>query len=247
MQHTAAHPFCFIDQILNLLVVDGDESGRESLCKLLEPVPCYAVHTAPTNKKALEMLRSGKRFHACIIELGIDDVENDEFYLLRHYAHHSSIIVVTGSPSPQKGATCIRLGARAVFDKGKSFSTGLFFQTLNRMVLINVVNHRFNEWSGDTLNLATRTLFDTAPQTVTGWADKMRLTDRQLRNLWHTGSGFGAKHVLFLFQCLTGAFKYYEATLFGSEEERKSADRFFKKHLFTYFQSHREIVTFLLS
>ena len=233
--------------MLNILIVEDDPLSRTLLCELLEPASCYAVHTATTNGKALELLRSGKRFHACIIDLGINDVEDDEFYLLRHYARHSSIIVLTGSPSPQKGAACIQLGARAVFEKGTTFNGRLFFQHLNRMVLINVVNHRFNEWSGDTLNLATRTLFETNPRSVTDWAESMRITDRQLRNLWHSGLGFGAKHVLFLYNCLKNAFNYYENVLFENHRgERRSTPVTNQRHLAVYFQKNYELLTFLL-
>ncbi|MBN1575676.1 MAG: response regulator [Chitinispirillaceae bacterium] len=244
---SATRPFYFIDRMLNILIVEDDPLSRDLLTEVLRPAACYAVHVAAANSKALELLRSGMRFHACIIDLGINDVENDEYYLLRHYGRHTSIIVLTGSPSPQKGASCIQLGARSVFEKGTAFNSRLFFQTLNRMVLINVVNYRFNEWSGDTLNLATDTLFTTSPDSVTQWAEKMRITDRQLRNLWHTGSGFGAKHVLFLFHCLKNAFAYYETLLFGNGAERTAAGRFSHLRLEAYFQEHHELLTFILS
>ncbi|MBN1306811.1 MAG: response regulator [Chitinispirillaceae bacterium] len=246
-RQSAPRPFHFIDRMLTVLIVEDDPLGRDLLTGMLEPAACYAVHAAATNSKALELLRSGKRFHACIIDLGINDVDDDEYYLLRHYGRHSSIIVLTGSPSPRKGATCIQLGARAVFEKGASFDSRFFFQTLNRLVLVNVVNHRFNEGAGDTLNIATQTLFETSPGSVTQWAERLRITDRQLRNLWHTGSGFGAKQVLFLYHCLKNAFVHYETLLFGSSEECLASGRFSPPRLEAYFQEHQELLTFMLS
>ena len=248
MDQSTSNPFSFVDRTLNLLIVEDDTLGRELLLDMLSPVSCYKLYTATTNGKALELLRSGVRFHGCITDLGIDDVENDEFYLLRQYARHSSIIVLTGSPSPQKGATCIQLGARAVFEKGMTFSNKLFFKTLNYMVLINIVNHRYNEKAFDTLNSATRALFETEPASVTEWADQLRITDRQLRNLWHTGSGFGAKHVLYLFQCFSQAFEYYENMLFESDDELyRPSNRINKKRLAAYYQNQHEILSFMLS
>lgn len=175
------------------------------------------------------------------------DVENDEFYLLRHYANHCSIIVLTGSSSPRKGATCIQLGARAVIDKGALFNNRVFFTTLCSATITNIVNHRYNGNAGDTLNLATKILFEKKPESVTAWADLMRITDRQLRNLWHAGSGFGAKQVLFLYQLFYSASRYYDAMLFGDSKEQECAERLVVPRLASYFNAHKEIITFLLT
>ncbi len=245
---TGGH-FDFLDRTLNLLIVEDDPLSSKLLGEIFEPVSCYAVYFASTNARALELLKSGKRFHVCIVDLGITDMEGDEFYLLRHYGRHSSIVVLTGSPSPQKGAACIQLGARAVFEKGKEFNAGLFLRAVNKMALVNIVNHRFNEWSSDTINIATRILFEKHPASVTEWADNLRISDRQLRNLWHSNLGFGAKHVLFLFNCFSKAFEYYENIVFGNCTRRNIPAQYTtnNKQLAAYFRKHYEILTFLLT
>ena len=239
------NPFSFINDMLNLLIVDDTPSERNILSHLLEPATCYSLHFAGSNGKALEYLRSGKRFHVCIVDLGMTDVENDEFYLLKQYGNHSSIIVLTGSTSPQKGARCVNLGARAVFDKGTPFNVRNLFVTLNRMALINIVNHRYNEWSSDSVNQATRLLFENEPESVTEWAEAMRISDRQLRNIWHTSSGFGAKHILFLYHCFKNAFDYYTSTLFENGHSTESHSH--RQRFASYFITHRELLTFILS
>jgi len=247
MEKSRHSPFHFIDRTLNVLIVDDDAASRDLIAIMLEPVSCYKVHTADSNGKALSALQSGVRFHVCIVDLGLPDVENDEFYLIRNYACHSSIIVLTGSPSPRKGALCIQLGARAVFDKGIAFVSLLFFRTLNRLALINLVNCRYTEWSVDTLNLATRLLFDKSPASVTQWAEYLSISDRQLRNLWHTGSGFGAKQVLFLHNCFSGAFAYYESILFKTEERQRTTKGAAPAGMASYFRKHSDLLNFLIS
>ena len=207
----------------------------------------YALHSATSNSQGLTFLRSGTRFHVCILDLGINDIENDEFYILRQYARHCSIIVLTGSRSPNKGATCIQLGARAVLEKGASFRGETLFDIINRCALLNIVNHRYNENGGDTLSYATKVLLEKKPQSVTEWADYMRITDRQLRNLWHTCSGFSAKHVLFLYGLLSHAFEYYSIQLFGTPEARKSMESGIDQKYSSYFQKNKEVISFLLS
>jgi len=157
------------------------------------------------------------------------------------------VIILTGAASAHKGAMCAYLGARGVLDKETPFDRQSFFDTLTGNLLINIVNHRYDENSNDTLNMATRTLLETAPKSVTEWADRMRITDRQLRNLWQTGSGFGVKHILFLFECFSRAFTYYEAALFGTPDDRKNAKHHFLQRHDAYFNTHRELLTFILS
>jgi DNA-binding NarL/FixJ family response regulator len=240
-------PFSFLDGMLNLLVIENDPGDREQLATLLKTLPCYSVTIASDNSSAIDALRSGKRMHACITDLGMDDIGGDEFYVLRQYAHHCSMIVLSGCRSPQKGAASVQFGARAVFDKGASFQSSSLIRTLNELTLINIVNHRYAESSGDTFNLATKILIKTNPQSVTEWAENMRITDRQLRNLWHTGSGFGAKHILFLYHCCKSTFRYYEERLFNIPKESRFTPPFSAKRLAAYFENHRKILTYLLS
>ena len=137
-------PYSFLDGLLNVLVIDPDERSQRKLGALLSPLSSITIHYGASTAAALTRLRGGKRFHCIITELGMDDVDNDEFYIIRHYAQHSSVIVVSGSPSTRKGATCAYLGARAVFDKGASFAPDAFIETLTNTLLINIVNHRYS-------------------------------------------------------------------------------------------------------
>jgi CheY-like chemotaxis protein len=246
VKHPAV-PYSFLNDLLNILIVDDDADDRQSLLDLLRPASCFTIHTATSTGEALTLLRGGRRFHCCITELGLDDVESDEFYIVRHYAQHSSVIIRTGAASAHKGATCAYLGARGVLDKESPFDRRVFFDMLTGNLLINIVNHRYSEHSNDTLNMATRTLLETAPKSVTEWADRMRITDRQLRNLWQTGSGFGVKHILFLFECFSRAFAFYKAELFGTQEDIKHAKQHFLQRHDAYFNTHRELLTFILS
>ena len=241
------NPFAFLDGMFSLLLVDSDPDQLAFLRDLAGRFPCYSVHTASDNSSAIDRLRSGKRVHTCITDLGITDLGGDEFYLLRQYARHCSMIVLTGATSPRKGAACMEFGARTVFDKGASFRPAEFMRAVNELTLISIVNHRYAESSGDTFNLATKILLKTNPRSVTEWADNLRITDRQLRNLWHTGSGFGAKHMLFLYQCCKSALRYFESQLFIPETESRFAPPSSPRHMATYFGNHRDLLTFLLS
>lgn len=240
--------FNFLKETLNLLIVDAYSTiSPVSLEQFFRPFSCCRIHRASTNADALALLRSGLRFHACCIELGMHDVDQDEFVVLRHYAHHSSIMIITSRSSAAKGAECILLGARAVFDRNESIDKKEVARALAHLVLVNIVNHRYISTASDSFSHATRLLFEKNPQSVTEWAELMHLSDRQLRNLWHGGSGFGVKHMLFLYSCYRDAFKYYESLAIDKLDESAASSLFFKPQYQNYFESHRELLNYLLN
>lgn len=241
------NPFAFLNGMLTLLLVEENTEQLTFLRTLTGEFPCYSVVSASDNSSAVDHMRGGRRIHTCITDLGIRDIGNDEFYLLRQYARHCSMIVLTGSPSPQKGAACIHYGAREVFDKGTAFHPAAFMRTVNELTLLSIVNHRYVDSATDTFTLATKVLLKTNPRTVTEWADNMRITDRQLRNLWNTGSGFGVKHMLFLYQCCKCAFRYFESQLFPPETTTPYTTPSSPKQMGRYFENHHEQLVYLLS
>ena len=185
----------FLDKTLNALVVDDEWISQALVSELLSHVNIFEISTASRCAEAVTVLRS-RRIHLCILDLGINDIDNDEFYLLRTYAKTCSIIVLTASTSPQKGGLCMELGARAILEKRAPFDNRTFIINSNRYALLNIINPYYRERAGDTLGLTTKVLFEKDPRSVTEWADCLRITDRQLRNLWNSGTG--AKSILFL-------------------------------------------------
>lgn len=237
----------YIDNTINIMIIDDDPVQCDIINDILKPARLFSLSIVSTNREALSLFRSGKRFHVCILDLGICDIDNDEFFILRNYSAHCSIVVRTGSDSPLKGANSIQLGAKAVLEKGKRFILKDFYKTICKYALINIVNYRYSELSSDTLCFATKVLFEKNPESVTEWAERMRITDRQLRNLWRTCMGFSAKQILFLYHLYQDAFNYYQFDIIGEphnpDEPKKDNDKSYR----TYFQNNREVLTFMLS
>lgn len=238
-------PFSFLEKTINVLIIQNDIDSTDYLSDLLGPMRVYNIISVNSCGAALKQLRSGKRFHVCITDLGMSDVENDEFYILRQYANHCSIIVYTGSKSPRKGALSIKLGAKEVFDKHERCAITDFVAIVNRYALLNLVNHRYSETSGDTISLATKILFDKSPQSVTEWADFLRISDRQLRNLWASGSGFSAKNVLFIYTIYSTAFGYFTSRS-ESNSLSQAVDHTYRK-LCEHYANHKDMIQFLIN
>ncbi|MFP4163558.1 MAG: hypothetical protein ACLFQB_06795 [Chitinispirillaceae bacterium] len=207
------HPFHFLDGTINLLFLDDQPLVLDLLEAIFEPVKLYSLHKAPTSKKALELLSSDTRIHACVMDLGVKDLDDDEFTILKRFGSGVSFIVLTGSHCPSKGFDAYRLGAKAVVEKSGHLEGTALLKAVNKHALENILNPHFHEQSEDTSSISTKMLLQHSPETVTRWAQQLGITDRQLRKIWKNSIGFSAKTSLFTFNLFQQAFLFYENML----------------------------------
>lgn len=238
--------YSFLNGCLNLLLLEDDPGYQDLILEFLEPVKIFAFRKASSTSKAMQFINDNQKFHLCILDLGISDYAGDEFFILRNYAHCFPCIVLTGSQSPGKGAACIQLGAKAVMEKGSRFKFDFFYSSICEHTIRGILSQKAAKKTSDTLNASIEILLQQKPSTVTQWADYLLITDRQMRNLWHNETGFGAKHILELHMLLSNAFKYYQYILFGEKDiwEMTAAQDDSRSHQF--FISHSEEIEKIL-
>lgn len=236
----------FLDGCLNLLLLEDDPGYQDLILELLEPVKIFTCHKASSTSKALQYINGTSRIHICILDLGISDYAGDEFFILRNYADSIPSIVLTGSQSPGKGAACIQLGAKTVMEKGPGFSFDLFYSSVCEQTIRGILGRKTAKKASDTLKDSIDILLQRQPSTVTQWADYLLITDRQMRNLWHNETGFGAKHILELHILLSNAFTYYKEILFDEKGRREKTNLLDDSRCRLFFNSHREEIENLL-
>jgi CheY-like chemotaxis protein len=238
------HPFYYLDKLISLLLVDDDRQILDMLGALLSPLAVYDIKTASSVAAAVEALTVPRRTHLCVMDLGLTDVDNDEFHLLRRFSGRVSFVVVTGSSSPLKGFTAHQLGARTMIEKGGGFDPSAFVRTVNRHALLNVINPRYGMGT-DTLTTSTDVLFEKSPQFVSEWALESGITDRELRNVWTKNLGANTKIILAIYQMFSAALSYYEKAILPVKTYRNAAvqDQGGYRRLEEYFHCHRSVIT----
>lgn len=245
-ENQSRHPFHFINGSINLLFLDDQPLILDLLETIFEPIRLYSLHKAATSKEALQLLCSDTRFHGCVMDLGVKDIDNDEFMILKRFGSKTSFVVLTGSQFPSKGFDAYRLGAKAVVEKTGHLEQSALLKTVNRYTLENIINPHFHEQSDDTTSISTKILFQSSPDTVTSWAQKLGISDRQLRKIWKSCLGFSAKTSLFTFNLFQQAFLFYENMLDQNTEEPSpdflpiSQDQY--RRMEEYFYLHRSSV-----
>ncbi len=249
MSNKERPPYYFLDRSINVLLVDDDESMLKYLAELIGAFPMYQIECAGSAHKALSVWEPPKRFHACITDLGIDDMKGDEFYLLRHFGRQTAFLVLTGTPSPIKGFTAGKLGARALIEKSCVIDQLALMKALNFHALLNVINPMFLRRDDNTLSLSTDLLFSKSPVQVTEWALELGISDRELRHIWKQHLGANAKIILFIYQVYRRALAYYEGRFMDAlsglhlHSEAAIEDRSDYTRMEEYFFLHRSTIS----
>ncbi len=236
-------PYYFLKNAVSLLIVDDDEGVMALLREVLSPLEIYFIQTAQNAKEAEALLASPERIHLCVFDLGLKDLGNDEFHLLRKYASRVSFVVFTGSASPAKGFAACANGAKAIIEKSPDFNPHNFVRKVNTFALLNVINPRYS-FNRDTLSNATDILFEHAPKYVSQWALQMGITDRELRHIWTRNLGANAKVILSIYQLFSAAFSYYERVIESQDEYRNTPvqDESSYRRLEEYFHCHKSTI-----
>ena len=205
-----ADPYAQLRGAFRVLVVDSDERTLERHQEMLENMPTVMAYTARTAEEAAQLLDDGRQWHACVMDLGIDDVDGDEYYLLREFSEHVPFVVCSAQASLEKGGECVRLGARHILKKhGLAALEARLQEYVAYCIIVAVINAEYQPFGRDSLSRATRALLDACPPSVTAWAGIVGVSTRELRYLWRRSAGAAAKDVLDLYHIVAAALAYH--------------------------------------
>lgn len=238
-------PFYYLDNLINLLFVDDDQEILGLLSKLFKPIRIFSTYCASSAVEADKILISPPRTHLCVLDLGINDLKNDEFYLLKRYGTRISFIIFTGRPSPLKGFDAHAFGAKGVIEKSADFNASALIKTVCHWSLLNIINPKFDANNNDSLSVSTDLLFEQTPGFVSQWAQSMGMTDRALRHIWTKNLGANAKIILSIFQMFETAITYYDLVTQGHQEYKiaKILQSSTYKRLEEFFHLHKSTIT----
>ena len=201
---------------VTILVVDDDPYLLDYYEDMLSGHPLYTVIKAATAREAESAIRSPSPIHLCILDFGIDDIDNDEYYLLRKYARKMPFVVISGSADMERAFEAARIGAAGMIAKPPDMNAQQFWTKLSDLFLQKTILPDLSSTSNTQLNECCRILIEGTPESVSEWAMEANITDAYLRKLWNDCYTFPPKHVLFMYRVYKSAFAYYNA-LYNSE------------------------------
>jgi CheY-like chemotaxis protein len=213
-------PHKVFEKTVNILVVDDTPGVLEVAEALFDTFGVYKVTTAGSTKEAIEKInRSKKRFHACAFDLGLDDVEENEYYLLDHYGMVMPFVIISARQEVERLFECGKRGAMGFAKKTNvEFSEKLLFN-VNKFALMNMICPTYNEVNRAVRDNCVEALFSTNPRNVNEWARNAGVHPRQIYRDWKERQGINPLHALCLFHLYSGIFAQIQTCIAGVAAE----------------------------
>jgi DNA-binding NarL/FixJ family response regulator len=199
--------FSILRRTVNVLIVDDLPQVTFLLREHLESFEIYRVHTASCSKEALDLIKTGKcRFHVCLMDLGLDDIEDNEFYLMDNFCNEIPFIVISGQEDTEKSFAAKNHGAMGYYRKDCSDFIRKVIAALNGQAIKNMIFPRNVESTNIPMTKCMESLLSDMPEQIRDLAIQANISDRQLRYEWEENFGFCPKYSLCICHVFSGLF-----------------------------------------
>lgn len=202
-------PYSFLADTIRVVAVDKDDALLEQYRRFFDICCLFQAHITETAAEAESWLRKSERMHVCLNGLGVTDIDNDEFYLLKTYGRNTSFIVVSDTTDPRIGYTAGTYGAKGFLRYPEDINLHAVLCTVLQAFIYNIVNPDSAQ-DRPFVRRATVALVRKGPRNVTDWAHELHISESYFRRAWKDATGFRLKHVLFLHSLYSDALTYYE-------------------------------------
>lgn len=209
-KESADKQFHFLKNAINICMVDDDHQLLNIYSEILNQHYLYNVISCKNVSETESLLSSKKRIHVCIMDLGLENTNNDEFYLLKKFSPCISFIVLTGKESIKKGFDCGKYGSFSVFEKPVDFDTSDFFNAINNAFIYNLVSSS-SKLHKPVIEHIVAAFFLSKPADIFEWAMNANVSEQYLRKMWNMIFGYQPKYFLWLYNTMSSAFSYYNS------------------------------------
>lgn len=193
---------------INILAVDDSPEQLDFYTQFIAEHPLFSIVTANTAKSAEKIIHSGAPISMGILDCGINDINKDEFYLLKRYHHKFPIIIISGASDMERGYEACRIGAAGLLSKPLDVINNAFWDKFSKIFLDRKILPHLPDSSNPVIKECCRVLQDKFPETVAEWAAHVRVTESYLRRLWTESFSVPPKHVLFIYRLYKNALDY---------------------------------------
>lgn len=236
--------FGFLEKTVNVLIVDDTPHVLESLGAILGEITLFQIYTAASAREAVALMNERPRKHLVAMDLGLFDIENDEYAVVRKHCHSHYIIVITGQCDSEKGAQSILLGAKGVIHKPLELLE--IVPRLNEHLLRSIISPRGVIDPGSLIERAVEILLREHPPSVSEWARSLGVTESGLWKACDEYLGVAAKHVIIAYHAYKTACAYYSLRLRAPDQDELPVPQKEYEWLRERYTANREAILDLL-
>lgn len=246
-------PFAFLERSIKILIADDEWGFAESFREHLNAYELYDVDRALSAKEADSIL-SSSQYHVCLMDLGLNDIDNDEYFLINKYSPKVSFIVVSAIDSLEKGFKARDCGAFAAVSKPVIFSDLNVINLINKAYFQSLIIPKSFLTCKQVIQNAITTFMSYKPASMMQWAEKTGVEKRYFRKVWLECFEYQPRHVVWLYKMLSYIFSYYnnfyrkKCNLKTAEDRNQSKEVEHIAELFRkYYGKHKREVDRILT
>lgn len=207
--------FQFLDGSIRILIADDEPAILDIVKGVFIDYPIYEITKAGSAAEAVHEIKRN-RIHLCLMDLGLKDIEKDEYFLLRNYSDQVPVVVFSSQQDLKKGAESIKHGAKAVLTKDDLKDFTGFLQVINPIILRHLFERNGTEmFSGCLQKVAEANVYS-----VTQWAKLCDITEVYLRKICQQSIGLKPKEVLAVFNLFSTALSHCESCIDAHKVEQ---------------------------
>ncbi len=195
---------------VNILIIDDEPHQLDFYESMLTLHPLYKIHRAANAIEAESFLKS-KKIHLCTLDLGINDLKSDEYYLLKQHGSKIPFVIISGSNDIERAFKASSLGAAALLSKPILMTDHRYWNSLHISFLNNTILPTFPLNANPILREFRTIIQKDLPESVSDWAAKTNVTDSYLRKIWGECTSSSPKMLLFLYKMYKWAFEWYDS------------------------------------
>jgi DNA-binding NarL/FixJ family response regulator len=200
-----------LERSIKILIVDDEWSIAKAYSEIFRSYKLYKVTCASCAKAADLLLSSSKRFHVCLFDLGLTDINNDEYYLIKKHSPKISFIIVTARDSLKKGFQSKAYGAIAAINKPIDFSNLDFINLVNEAFLRSLIVPKDINKCKPIIKDTIEAFMSLKPTSTKQWAENSGIDERYLRRIWLECFNYQPKYLLCLTKLFQHVFVHYNA------------------------------------
>lgn len=206
-ENTISHPYNYLCNKIKILVVNSNREIYESINEYLNKYYLYHADLTDCIYIAENRLKK-KQYHICLLDMGMEDINNDECTFLKKYSYKIPIIAFSGLKDPKFGFDIHRLGATDICSLPINFGSIELVEIINATFLDLLIMPFGFKINSDLIKHCYQTLKNENPITVSDWAKKCSVSECYLRRIWNDWFSIKPKHTLFLYQLFKEAIAF---------------------------------------
>ena len=253
MEHThkaqtgySTHPYYYLCNKIKILIVDDYKETLLQPCyEFLKNYYLYHTDLSDNFYVAQSKLENGN-YHLCIMDLGLQDIMDDEYYLLKKFSSKIPIIV-TGIINAEKRSKAYKYGAVTIRPKPFYEDYRDLSHTVNETFLQLLVMPFGFQINDGLVKKWCQILREKKPKNIFSWAVLGGVSESYFRKRWEKSFSLQPDYFLYLYHLFLDAIMYCDKQYLNKNHKSTYSIEYRIDRQRSYYRIHYLILNKILN